>query len=165
MRAWLRHLWILAVFGALCFAGCQSAEEAAVEEPAATPAPTAATAPEVAPAAPAAGEPTPAAAADAAAAVAKAEEPPFTPPFPNRIELFSAPKRAVGTIRKDEEVGATVELKGFINVDGPRVVLLIDGVIAPIPEGGEKYGVQVITIDPPSVVLQRGRSRWTAKLE
>lgn len=58
-----------------------------------------------------------------------------------------------------------VELKGFVNVDGPRVVLSIDGVVAPLAEGGEKYGVQVISIHPPSVVLQRGRSRWTATLE
>jgi len=53
-------------------------------------------------------------------------------------------------------------LKGFVNVDEPRVVLSIDGVISPIPEGGEKYGVQVISIQPPKAVLQRGRSRWTA---
>jgi hypothetical protein len=44
-------------------------------------------------------------------------------------------------------------------------VLAIDGVISPIPEGGEKFGVQVISINPPHVVLQRGRSRWTASLE
>jgi hypothetical protein len=89
----------------------------------------------------------------------------FSPPFPDRIELFEPPKRAQGTIRQDDQNGETVELKGFVNVDRPRVVLSIDGVIAPISEGGEKYGVQVISIQPPSVVLQRGRSRWTATLE
>jgi hypothetical protein len=89
----------------------------------------------------------------------------FAPPFPERLELFEPPKRAQGTVRRDDESGDTVELKGFINVDKPRVVLSIDGAIAPIAEGGEKYGVQVISIQPPSVVLQRGRSRWTATLE
>ncbi len=89
----------------------------------------------------------------------------FTPPFPDRVELFEAPKRAQGTVKRDDEHGATVELKGFINVDQPRVVLSIDGVVSPVPEGGEKYGVQVISIQPPSVVLQRGRNRWTATLE
>jgi hypothetical protein len=79
--------------------------------------------------------------------------------------LFSPPKRATGSVRKDDEVGATVELKGFITVDVPKVVLSIDGVIATLPAGGEKYGVQVLSIDPPSVVLQRGKSRWPAKLE
>jgi len=89
----------------------------------------------------------------------------FIPPFPDRMELFEPPKRAKGTMRQDDQSGETVELKGFVNVDQQRVLLSIDGVIAPIPEGGEKYGVQVISIQPPSVVLQRGRSRWTATLE
>jgi hypothetical protein len=89
----------------------------------------------------------------------------FTPPFPDRLELFEAPKRAQGTVKRDDEHGESVELKGFINVDQPRVVLSIDGVISPVAEGGEKYGVRVIAIQPPSVVLQRGRNRWTATLE
>jgi hypothetical protein len=89
----------------------------------------------------------------------------FSPPFPDRLELFEPPKRAQGTVRREDQNGETVELKGFVNVDTPRVVLSIDGVISPIHEGGEKYGVQVISIQPPSVVLQRGRARWTATLE
>jgi hypothetical protein len=89
----------------------------------------------------------------------------FTPPFPNRADLFEPPHSSAGVVRREEGQGATVELKGFVNVDGQQVVLAIDGVVSPIPEGGEKYGVQVISIKPPSVVLQRGRSRWTASLE
>jgi hypothetical protein len=89
----------------------------------------------------------------------------FKPPFPDRTELFEPPKRAQNVVRRDDEHGQSVELKGFINVDKPRVVLSIDGVISPIPEGGEKYGVQVISIQPPKAVLQRGRIRWTATLE
>jgi hypothetical protein len=79
--------------------------------------------------------------------------------------MFEPPKRDKSTVRRDDEHGQSVELKGFINVDQPRVVLSIDGVITAIPEGGEKYGVQVISIQPPKVVLQRGRSRWPATLE
>jgi hypothetical protein len=89
----------------------------------------------------------------------------FTPPFPDRTDPFEPPKRAEGMVRRGDNPGETVELKGFVNVDVPRVVLAIDGVIAPLPEGGEKYGVRVISIQPPTVVLQRGRSRWTASLE
>jgi hypothetical protein len=89
----------------------------------------------------------------------------FNPPFPARTELFAPPRGGQGTVRRDEEHGETIELKGFVDVNGPQVVLAIDGVISPIPEGGEKYGVQVISINPPQVVLQRGRSRWTASLE
>ena len=89
----------------------------------------------------------------------------FTPPFPERFELFEPPQRAQGSVRRDDEEGETVELKGFINVDQPLAVLSIDGVISPIPEGGEKYGVQVISIQPPSVIWQRGRTRRTSTLE
>jgi hypothetical protein len=89
----------------------------------------------------------------------------FTPPFPDRLELFEPPKRAQTSVKRDDEHGQSVELKGFIDVDQPRVILSIDGVVSPIPEGGEKYGVHVISIQPPSVVLQRGRNRWTATLE
>jgi hypothetical protein len=89
----------------------------------------------------------------------------FRPPFPERSDLFEAPKRAQDAVRRDDEHGQTVELKGFVNVDQPQVVLSIDGVLSPVPEGGEKYGVHVISIQPPKAVLQRGRSRWTATLE
>lgn len=89
----------------------------------------------------------------------------FKPPFPERTELFDPPKRALSTVRRDDEHGQSVELKGFITVDQPRVVLSIDGVISPIPEGGEKFGVHVISIQPPKAVLQRGRNRWVATLE
>src|SRR4051794_13445054 len=89
----------------------------------------------------------------------------FKPPFPERTDLFDPPKRSQNMVRSDDEHGQSVELKGFVNVDEPQVVLSIDGVISPIPEGGEKYGVQVISIQPPKAVLQRGRSRWTATLE
>ena len=144
----------------LAIAGCSRADEPSVEPAAvATPA-----APEAGAAAqPAVESPhTPDLAEPAAESPLVAE---FSPPFPDRLELFEPPKRAQGTVRIDDEGGETVELKGFVNVDQPRVVLSIDGVISPIPEGGEKYGVQVIAIQPPSVVLQRGRNRWTATLE
>jgi hypothetical protein len=97
--------------------------------------------------------------------VATAQSTAFTPPFPDRLEIFEPPKRAQNSVKRDDEHGQSVELKGFIDVDQPRVILSIDGVVSPIPEGGEKYGVHVISIQPPSVVLQRGRNRWTATLE
>jgi hypothetical protein len=152
--------------GLVCLAavvGCRSAEEPAAKSMAASekvaPAPVAA-ATAVKPAN--AGPRTPDLADAKAKAVHVAE---FKPPFPERSELFEAPKRAQDTIRRDDGQGQTVELKGFVNVGEPEVVLSIDGVLSPIPEGGEKYGVHVISIQPPKVVLQRGRSRWTATLE
>jgi hypothetical protein len=90
---------------------------------------------------------------------------PFTPPFPDRSDLFQPPHRVESKQPRSNTTEGLVELKGFVNVDEPRVVLSIDGAITPLPEGGEKYGVQVISIKPPSVVLQRGRNRWTASLD
>lgn len=58
----------------------------------------------------------------------------------------------------------SVLLKGFAKIDGTHAVLSINGRVAPLAVGAERYGVRVISIDPPEVVLQRGRTRWTATL-
>lgn len=165
MRIRIKRRWICCLCIAIVAGGCKSSTEVAVEVPpvADAPAPPASETP-----APPAAEPTPAAAAGATGVAAETKHAVaqnFTPPFPERVELFSPPKRALATVRKEDDGGTTVELKGFVNVNGPRAVLSIDGVIAIIPEGGEKYGVQVMSIDPPSAVLQRGKARWPAKLE
>jgi len=154
------YRWACPVCLSISMLGCQSADELATDPEM----------PEAAPVSSAASSAAPPIAGAASAETQPAEVPPtavaqFSPPFPDRLDLFEPPKRAQGTIRRNEQDGETVELKGFVNVDRPRVVLSIDGVISPIHEGGEKYGVQVISIQPPSVVLQRGRSRWTATLE
>jgi hypothetical protein len=144
----------------LALLGCSQADEPVVETTpvAAAPAATAAT-PETQSASPGEKSPDVAVAESNSAPIAA-----FTPPFPQRLELFEPPQRQ-STARRDDEHGETVELKGFIDVDEPRVVLSIDGVISSVPAGGEKYGVQVISIEPPTVVLQRGRNRWPATLE
>jgi hypothetical protein len=160
MRDRFTCFWFWAAFICAVIVGCQSADEAeTVIDPVAT-APTETSADKGNPDAP--DEP---AAGDAKTPSNPEVAVQFSPPFPERLELFEPPKRAQSTVRRDDESGDTVELKGFINVDGQRVVLSIDGVISPIAEGGEKYGVHVISIQPPNVVLQRGRSRWTATLE
>jgi hypothetical protein len=155
------HRLIYAVVFGLLAVGCQSAEEPAATTTTATgidaseidstiATPTSSDSPSTA-------SPAPDAVAQDAAK--------FEPPFPGRTELFAPPRRGPSTIRRDDEHGGTVELKGFVDVNGPQAVLSIDGVISPIPAGGEKYGVQVISIKPPQAVLQRGRNRWTASVE
>jgi hypothetical protein len=144
---------------AVLFAGCniasdQAAPSAAIAQPTSTEVTAAASTPSQ--------SATPIANHADVSSAAVAE---FTPPFPERMELFEPPKRAQTTVRRDDESGNTVELKGFINVGNPKAVLSIDGVITPIAAGDERYGVQVISIDGPVVVLQRGRSRWTATLD
>lgn len=142
---------------ALALAGCSAANESRLEDAAILEA-AAATASEAA---------NRVAATSAGRATGSAPQKParFEPPFPHRTSLFEPPRGGQSSGRRDEEHGNTIELKGFVDVNGPRAVLSIDGVLSPIPEGGEKYGVQVISIKPPQVVLQRGRSRWTASLE
>ncbi len=147
----VRRLFYASTIGLLAV-GCQSAEKPAEAPVAAADAPAASSDEAL--------TSSPAPAAAAATAVAE-----FDPPFPGRTELFAPSRRGPTTIRRDEEHGDTIELKGFVDVDGPRAVLSIGGVLSPIPVGGEKYGVQVISIKPPQAVLQRGRNRWTASVE
>lgn len=106
-------------------------------------------------------------------ASAQSDEPPapdassiaqYQPPFPDRIDLFVAPKRQGGAHSPAGESLEAVELLGFVNVDQPRAVLSINGTIAPIAAGAAQYGVEVISVQPPMVVLQRGRQRWQATL-
>ena len=87
----------------------------------------------------------------------------YQPPYPDRVDLFLAPKREGKSMLNDRE--GTVELLGFVNVDRHRAVLLINGTVYPIAEGDSQLGVEVISIQPPAVVLQRGRQRWQATLE
>ncbi|MCA9238539.1 MAG: hypothetical protein KDA44_23870 [Planctomycetales bacterium] len=74
------------------------------------------------------------------------------------------PKRKRSGPVHGSDRGESVELMGFVNVDRPRAVLTIDGQVAPVAEGDVKFGVEVISIKPPVVVLQRGRERWQASL-
>lgn len=159
MKRSLHILSLPALTLALMTMGCQSTAEPPIEDTAkaaiSVPAPTSEPP-----------KPAPKSAPDLANSKATpAQAVAFNPPFPDRLDLFEPPKRAQTAAKRDDEHGESVELKGFINVDQPRVILSIDGVISPVPEGGEKYGVHVIAIQPPSVVLQRGRNRWTATLE
>jgi hypothetical protein len=89
----------------------------------------------------------------------------YQPPFPDRVHLFLAPKReGKSSAASDQE--EAVELLGFVNVrDQHKAVLSINGTVYPIAEGDSQFGVEVISIQPPGVVLQRGRQRWQASLE
>jgi hypothetical protein len=89
----------------------------------------------------------------------------YQPPFPDRVELFVPPKRQAGGPAPEGAGNVGVELKGFVRVDRPRVVLTIDGQVASLAEGESQFGVEVISIQAPKVVLQRGRQRWQASLE
>lgn len=87
----------------------------------------------------------------------------FKAPFPDRVDLFVAPKRQGGPAQSSGD--NAVELMGFVRVDRQRAVLAINGEIMPLAEGENHFGVEVISVRPPMVVLQRGRQRWQATLE
>ena len=89
----------------------------------------------------------------------------WTPPFPNRSNLFQPPRYTGRVARSNEEGSEAVVLMGFADLGTPMAVLEIDGVVSPLAEQGETSGVEVISIAPPRVVLQRGRTRWTASIE
>jgi hypothetical protein len=105
---------------------------------------------------------------ETSSAEATSEEPQqaeYQPPFPDRENLFLAPKRSASSTKAPGSVEQSVELLGFANVEGPRVILSINGNVVPMPEGGKEAGIEVISIQPPAVVLQRDRERWQATLE
>ena len=88
----------------------------------------------------------------------------YQAPFPDRVDLFVPPKRQ-GRARVEGEAGDAVDLLGFVRLDRQQAVLSINGQITQIAEGASQDGVEVISIQPPNVVLQRGRQRWQDSLE
>lgn len=90
----------------------------------------------------------------------------YDPPFPDRTDLFEPRKHAARVAKLSSGDSAeSVVLMGFANLDEPRVILAINGEVKPLRSGEEALGIQVISIDPPRAVLQRGRSRWTVSIE
>ncbi len=100
------------------------------------------------------------------ASVSAAEDQAFEPPYPHRTNPFLRPdsRQFVTSENQWTDQITPVQLKGFIKVGTPRVLLAIDGNVLAVQEGQERAGVRVITIDPPQVVLQRGSIRWAEKL-
>ncbi len=96
---------------------------------------------------------------------AAGDAPAYTPPFPDRVDLFTPPKRQGGAAIAKVGGENAVELMGFVRVDRPRAVLAINGEITTMAEGETQFGIEVISVHSPNVVLQRGRQRWQATLE
>ncbi len=88
----------------------------------------------------------------------------YEAPFPDRVDLFVPPKRQ-GGVRVEGDAGDSVDLLGFIRLDRQQAVLSINGQVTHIAEGATQDGVEVISIQPPNVVLQRGRQRWQDSLD
>jgi hypothetical protein len=91
-------------------------------------------------------------------------EEPFQPPYPNRTELFIPPDLTHFAHLPDRVDGPSVAVRGFMSLDGQRVVLEINGAVHILAEGEQEGGVEVVSIAPPRVVLQRRGERWTAQM-
>ena len=91
---------------------------------------------------------------------------PFEPPYPQRRDLFQPPKvrRSTTSGRGSRGGSQRVQLKGFVNLDGIRAILVVDGETNTVAVGDVRDGLEVISIQPPRVTLQRGRVRWTETL-
>lgn len=88
----------------------------------------------------------------------------YVAPYPDRQTLFIPPKDAPKS--RSGPVGeGDVRLRGLVNVGQPQAILDIEGAIALIGVGHEKFGVKVVSIEHHEVVLQRGPTRWTASLD
>lgn len=88
----------------------------------------------------------------------------FQPPYPNRVNPFAPPTRSTRQAQRSGNSESSVVLLGFAKLDEPKAILNIDGVVSPLANGDQHAGVQVISIEPPNAVLQRGRDRWTASI-
>ncbi len=88
----------------------------------------------------------------------------FEYPFPGREEIFLPPEKKPRDVETQLRSDEGVELMGFADVGGARVILKIDGIVTPLRVGESRGDVRVLAIDPPKVVLQRAQRRWTESL-
>lgn len=90
----------------------------------------------------------------------------YTPPFPDRIDMFAAPRRNRALKKNNGEQGEAIELMGFSTLDKPRALLLLNGEVSTLAEGDKVGELEVVSIQPPTkVVLQQGRQRTQLSLE
>ncbi len=148
----------------LLLAGCgeTDADVDEADAPAGSPAATDATAenPTVVSEPSVAQSPHPATAVEAPSTDAKAVE----LPYPDRQDLFLPPKARTVAADTPDVLDPDVQLKGFANVGRAKALLLIDGSVVALAAGETRGHVQVLSIDPPRVTLQRGDRQWTESL-
>ena len=89
----------------------------------------------------------------------------FKPPYPNRTNPFHRPS-SIGSLAgvgiDSSEQG--VRLKGFVNVDGEKTLLVIDGRLFVLAENQEVAGVRVLDISQPNVIYTRDGAHHSLSL-
>ena len=64
----------------------------------------------------------------------------------------------------DPHVNVAVEVRGFAEVEEPRVFLTLDGRTHSMPEKSRIGGIEFVKIKPPVVEWRRGNLVWTATM-
>lgn len=153
----LKAVWLTASLLALGVTGCAEALPTAVETPVVSKAPTSPPG-QALPVTP------PGVAAAEHAEAVPAEPTGYTPPYPDRIDMFSPPSAKAASVAQRRAIDPDVTLRGIINFEGPRALLEIGGQVIQLREQEQQQGVEVVTIEAPKVTLQRGEKRWTVSL-
>lgn len=99
-------------------------------------------------------------------AVAPAAEK-YVGPFPHRTNPFALPNtESAATAAKQRETVKQAEerLLGFINVDGRKALLQVDGKIWAAQKGDTRDGIEVVDVTPADVTLRRDGATWQLTL-
>ncbi|QDS91323.1 hypothetical protein FF011L_00520 [Roseimaritima multifibrata] len=84
-------------------------------------------------------------------------------PFPERENPFLFPSETV-VIQPVTAKMTDIRVLGFVKVDRPRVLLQVKNVSRTLAVGETTQGIEVVSIDPPSVKLRQGNLTWNASL-
>jgi len=102
---------------------------------------------------------------EAVAADGESTSTPGLPPFPERRELFIPPQGVDPALARAAGKSSTgVMLKGFVQVDGVRVLVDVNGQIAVLGEGEHHEGLRVVRLEPPIATFERGAETWSTSL-
>ncbi len=145
--------WLLALAALLLFAGCASAvaEQAQATQP--KPAPKTETAK----------------AEEEADGDGKPIPPEFEPPFPGNQNFFTPPQVDIAStsgLAKNADGSPEVRLLGFVKIEGgsDRAIVQIGPLTDIIEPGSVVQGVEVISLQEPSITLQFNGARWNVNM-
>lgn len=89
----------------------------------------------------------------------------YDTPFPHRVNPFELPEEPVVVAGKqDDKAHPDVTVLGFANVDRPKVLVEINGMVATLAVGDRLEQVAVTSIEPPSVSFEFRRVSWTVSI-
>jgi hypothetical protein len=91
----------------------------------------------------------------------------FVGPFPHRTNPFALPNAdhaaSVAKVRANEK-RSDERLLGFVDVDGRKALLQIDGQVWAARAGESRDGIEVVEIAPAHVTLRRQGATWNVSL-